>query len=153
MQKRSMFFKGEIKPPHIDCSVEQTKPTDTLYDMIYAVDPVTGWPVGDLAIYAGKKANPEVASFIENNLLQPVVGSKPALSIPEEITSKYGKFVTDDDVAFFSPFHYETSEGYKKRINNYFENVRLENQVKKRNSETLSLMKKLESKFKSTLDD
>ena len=71
-----------------------------LLDYIYALDPVTSLPCGDLAIYLGDKANPEIRNFIEMNLLKPLAPDTGS-SMPDEVVNKF-RSLSDDDVSFFS---------------------------------------------------
>lgn len=42
---------------------------------IFSVDPVSGFPIGDLSYYLSPSGNPQVKQWLENNLLQPRVKS------------------------------------------------------------------------------
>lgn len=91
---------------------------EQLLDYIYAVDPVTALPSGDLSVYLGDKANPEIRQYIEMNLLQPSNVDKGS-SLPTDITNKF-KSVSDDDIAFFSRSKSESREEYADRIKAFF---------------------------------
>ena len=49
---------------------DTVKTDDQLLQYIFGCDPVTGLPIGDLAIYLGDDANPEIKAYIEKNLLK-----------------------------------------------------------------------------------
>ena len=72
-----------------------------LLDLIFSRDTVNGIPCGDLAIYLGDKANPEVKRFIEMNLLQPSVDTG-GVDMSTEMTNQIRSSITDDDIARFS---------------------------------------------------
>ena len=46
----------------------EDKRSNPLFDVIYAVDPVTCFPHGDYVTYLGKSASNEVRDFIQKNL-------------------------------------------------------------------------------------
>ena len=91
-----------------------------LLDYIFGLDPVTQLPVGDLSIYLGDKANPEVRQFIELNLLQERSDEKGLFSFPDEVVNKYKSVITDDDIVAFTRNHGETREEYADRMKLYF---------------------------------
>ena len=43
---------------------------ETLLDYIFGLDPNTKLPSGDLSVYLGDKANPEIKAFIQSQLLK-----------------------------------------------------------------------------------
>lgn len=91
-----------------------------LLDYIYGLDPVSQLPCGDLAIYLGDKANPEIRNFIEMNLLQERMDIKSNMSIPQDVLNKMREVVTDDDIATFTRNHGESKEEYADRLKLYF---------------------------------
>lgn len=51
---------------------EDTKSENQLLDVIYAVNPDTGLPQGDVAFYLSKNCSPELRQFINENLMRPI---------------------------------------------------------------------------------
>lgn len=91
-----------------------------LLSYIYGTDPNNGHLTGDLSVYLGDKANPEIKRYIEMNLLHEN-GDSDGLPLSTEQTNALRKVINDDDVAFFSRNHGETKDEYALRIRNYLE--------------------------------
>lgn len=53
----------------VDCPERPERVNDSLLDIIYALDPVTGLPSGDFVLYLGKDTSPEVRQYIQSQLL------------------------------------------------------------------------------------
>lgn len=87
---------------------------------IYGTDPNNGHLTGDLSVYLGEKANPEIKRFIEMNLLKEN-SDNAALSLSTEQTNALRQVINDDDIAFFSRNHGETKDEYALRLRNYLE--------------------------------
>lgn len=92
---------------------------EQLLNYIYGVDPATSLPCGDLAVYLGDKANPEIKYFIEQNLLNPISNAEGLSNLPIEVTNKFRE-LSDDDVANFARNHGESREEYADRIKLFF---------------------------------
>lgn len=75
---------------------------------IFAVDPITGVPKGDIAYYLFSDGNPQVKDWIMNNLLQP--------RAVESGSSIEG--LTDDLIAEFGRQSGEDFESYSARLAN-----------------------------------
>lgn len=127
MVNKLFAFSDRLSPQeNLIPSVEIGEKPDVLHsdsqllDYIYSVDPVTSLPSGDLAIYLGDKANPEIRNFIEMNLLQENIDGKSPLSLPDDVINKMKGVITDDDVAFFTRNHNESREEYADRLKLYF---------------------------------
>ena len=75
-----------------------------------------------LYIYLGDKANPEVKSFIELNLLHE--NNSDGMSLPTDVTNKLRETITDDDIAYFSRGKEESREEYADRLRLYFQKER-----------------------------
>lgn len=117
--KRSTPLTGHIvgnSPKEVEDVINSN---EQLLNYIYGVDPVTCLPSGDLAVYLGDKANPEIKYFIETNLLNPVGDVKGLSNLPTEVTNHF-KQISDDDIAFFSRSHSESREEYADRIKMFF---------------------------------
>ena len=79
---------------------------DDIIREIFSVDPISGFPKGDIQYYLSKDGNPDVKRWIENNLLTPRVVS--GQSTPEG--------VTDDMIAEMSRQRDESVEEYSSRL-------------------------------------
>lgn len=130
MDKMLAFSKGnpplEFLPPVVEeKSVDTHQAYDPLFNYVFGTDPVTGNPVGDLSVYLGPDANPEIKMFIENMLMQPNQGAQSQLSMPNDVVNEFNT-LSDDDFARFSRNHDETREEYADRIRSFLANERLE---------------------------
>lgn len=116
--------------------------SEQLLDLIFGLD-IHGLPLGDLAMFYNKNANPEVRRFIEDNLfIEHNPASSSPLSLPQDVMNRYRESITDDDIARFSRDGNESREEYASRLRNYFIEQRFENWKKKeqkRISEKLGL--------------
>lgn len=107
-----------------------------LLKYIFGVDPVTGHPTGDLSVYLGDNANPEISLFIERNLMKEVSSNTGnGLSLSTDEINKIRGTITDDDIANFARNHGETREEYADRIRGFLDRQKLEYQKKKYSDE------------------
>ena len=83
---------------------------DDIIREIFSVDPISGFPKGDIQYYLSKDGNPDVKRWIENNLLTPRVVS--GQSTPEG--------VTDDMIAEMSRQSGESVEDYSSRLQSIY---------------------------------
>ena len=90
---------------------EAVKGKDVILDTIFAVDPVTNLPKGDIAVYLSDKCNPQVREFIRLNLMAEH-GNMPAL--PEKDSELLFDFIRDKN---------ETASDYARRMSQYFKNA------------------------------
>ena len=90
---------------------------ETLLDYIFGLDPNTKLPSGDLSVYLGDKANPEIKAFIQSQLLKDL--SENGSHLPTDVTNQF-KNISDDDIANFSRNHGESREEYGDRLRLYF---------------------------------
>ena len=91
---------------------------EALLDYIFGLDPNTKLPTGDLSVYLGDKANPEIKAFIQSQLLIDSTESGSS-HFPTEVTNQF-KNISDDDIANFSRNHGESREEYGDRLRLYF---------------------------------
>lgn len=138
--------EGTFSTPVVNPPADTINSDSQLLDYIYSLDPVTSLPCGDLAIYLGDKANPEIRNFIEMNLLQPRSDGKSAVGIPQDVLNKMKSVIGDDDIAQFSRNHGESREEYADRMKLYFLNE------KKRRREQ-GYLKEVEGLLKRTEDE
>ena len=113
MNKELAKYKSEYQG--IDIHYEN-KPKDPEYkkddselqvilDEIFSVDPVTGFPRGDIAYYLSKDGNPQVKQWLEINLLK-----------PRTTGNQTPKDVTDDMIIEMSRQRGESIEDYQTRL-------------------------------------
>lgn len=116
-------------------------PYEELLDMIYSIDPRSGMPKGDLAVFMNGDANPEIRDFIQKNLMMEMPTSEgQGLVMNDVLRNSFTKNITDDDIAEFSRNANETSDEYAKRISEKCHDLRLSYQ---RERETRRLRAKL----------
>lgn len=99
---------------------EINKDVQSLLNYIFGCDPNSGLPVGDLAIYLGKKCNPQVKEFIQSNLMLENATPDSSVNLPPDVVNKFRSVITDDDISFFSRNHGESREEYSDRLRLYF---------------------------------
>lgn len=150
MNKLSSFAKRLDPQVGTFSTPVSTSPADTinsdsqLLDYIYSLDPVTSLPCGDLAVYLGDKANPEIRNFIEMNLLQPHTDGKSVVDIPQDVLNKMKSVIGDDDIVQFSRNHGESREEYADRMKLYFLNEKKRRREQGYLKEVEGLLKKSE---------
>lgn len=86
---------------------------DRILKEIYSVDEKTGLPMGDLAYYLSPDGNPQVKTWLENNLLKP-----RAVAAGSSIEG-----VTDDMIAEFSRGNDETPAAYASRLRSLYDSA------------------------------
>ena len=113
MNKELAKYKSEYQGIDIHY-VNKTKDPDykkddselqAILDEIFAVDPVSGFPRGDIAYYLSKDGNPQVKQWIEAHLLQPRMTGNQTL-----------KDVSDDLIVEMSRQRDESVEDYQSRL-------------------------------------
>lgn len=99
--------------------VDRPDTEKSLFDLVFAVNPDTGLPQGDIAVYMSKNTSPEVKRFIELNLHSPV-GS---------VDASYSDFsnLSDDDIAFYTRGRDESVQSYRQRL---YDNIKSLNKEK-----------------------
>lgn len=133
-------FKPYVIPWQTETDVRSKK--EELFDLIFQPDPVTGVPQGDLAIYLGDNANPEIKAFIQTELMSERSDSSAVM--PEEVTNKF-KSLSDDDIALFSRNHSESSEEYADRLRLYFAKERADRVARAKQKEYDDLVDRLKN--------
>lgn len=95
---------------------------DAIYDSIFAVDPLTMLPSGDIAQFMSSKVSPEIREFIRQNLMSPV---------PDDgVSAKFGT-LSDDDIVMFSRQQGESLEDYRSRLVGFIRDSISESKVTK----------------------
>lgn len=125
MKKDVYLYYGLTIPEPVDLSTlehEQVEKSDSSYAIlqsVYALDPVTKLPTGDIMCYLSSTTPPELKQYIMDNLMVDT-SSAQLPSLPDGI---------DDDTAFaLQRQPKESSDQYRLRVNNY-----MQDQVKLRN--------------------
>lgn len=94
-------------------------PNQSLYDLVFSVNPETNLPDGDIAMFMNENTNPDVRRFIEMNLHSPQV-------IDGDSAGQFSEL--DDDVLItLSRGQYESISSYRSRL---FEYIKSQNEVK-----------------------
>lgn len=121
---------------------DSVKSDEQLLQYVFGADPVTGLPIGDLAVYLGDNSNPEIKAYIESNLLKPN-GQDPGTGIHDtEIVNKF-RSLSDDDLVKFARNHDETKEEYATRLRYYLEKEKADRHREAVRKGNEKLMKKL----------
>lgn len=115
-------FKGldlsyENKPVDPEFEVDESQLKSVL-DEIFSVDPVSGFPRGDIHYYMSTEGNPLVKQWLENNILKPRMKSSGS-SI---------EGVTDDMLAEFSRLDGESNDEYQTRLMSIYDSAKAEYQ-------------------------
>lgn len=80
---------------------------DSILDSIFATDPLTMLPSGDIAQFMSSKISPEIREFIRQNLMSPV--------LDDGVSAKFGT-LSDDDIVMFSRNAGESLDDYRSRL-------------------------------------
>lgn len=82
-------------------------------DEIFSVDPISGFPKGDIQYYLSADGNPTVKQWLETNLLQ-----------PRGISNNTPEGVTDDDLFEFSRKSDESVDAYRERMMSIYQQAK-----------------------------
>lgn len=92
--------------------VEDSSELGRLCQLVYAVDPRTNLPSGDLQVLFGDNVNPDIRDWITRQLLQPVdFGGVSSI--------KQGQQLDDDTILSCMRKRGESSSEYISRMNDY----------------------------------
>lgn len=83
-----------------------------VFDEIFAVDPVTGFPRGDIQYYLSASGNPQVKQWLENNILKPRMSANSTM-----------QGLSDDLIAEMSQRKSETIDEYSARIRGIYDDA------------------------------
>lgn len=94
---------------HVDESEEEQivelieSPIGAVLQEIFSVDPVSGFPKGDIAYFLSKDGNPQVKAWLETNLLQPrrQVSAKPD-GVTDELIAEFSRMPGESNLDFAS---------------------------------------------------
>ena len=104
---------GLVEDLKID--LKEQSPIDSVLKQVYAPDPVSGLPTGDLSLYLSDKTNPEIKNFILHNLLNDV----SAAAMPKAPLS-----MSDSDILVLSRNPGESREAYANRMQSEISNFK-----------------------------
>lgn len=96
---------GLIEDLKVD--LKEQSPIDSVIKQIYAPHPVSGLPTGDLSLYLSDKCNPEIKTFILQNMLNDV----SAAAMPKAPVS-----MSENDILALSRNPGESREDYAYRM-------------------------------------
>lgn len=85
----------------------------SILDEIFSVDPISGFPKGDIQYYLSAEGNPTVKQWLETNLLQ-----------PRGISNNNPEGVTDDDLFEFSRKSDESVVAYRERMMSIYQQAK-----------------------------
>lgn len=86
-----------------------------MFDNIFAVDPRTGLPSCDVAVFMSENTSPEVKQFIAANLMREQLG---------QVDAHLSDGISDDVVAELTRGSSEGSAAYRNRVYKFLENER-----------------------------
>lgn len=98
--------------PFPDVDGVQKNDLDNILAEIFAPDPLTGAPKGDIVYYLSPDGNPMIKQWLENNLLS-----------PRGVKSSNGQY-DDDTIAEYSRNADESVDAYRSRIIGYIDENR-----------------------------
>lgn len=103
-QLRGLVFSEIVYPPQSD---PLPSSTDALFDMVYAVNPRTKLPDGDIAMFMSENTSPEIKDFIAKQLMS-----------PNQSQSDGGKYdgLDDDAIALYTRNSDESLYDYRDRM-------------------------------------
>ena len=84
-------------------------------DEIFSVDPISGFPKGDIQYYLSSEGNPQVKQWLENNLLKPRMSGGSSL-----------EDITDDMRVEFSRSANESVSDYQARLMKLYDDAKAE---------------------------
>lgn len=84
-------------------------------DEIFSVDPVSGFPKGDIQYYLSADGNPMVKQWLETHLLKPRQSSGQSM-----------QGLTDDMIVEFSRADGESIEDYQARLTSLYDSAKAE---------------------------
>lgn len=127
-------------PDYVPKQVDTRDKYQDILDMIFTIDKESGFPAGALNQFMSEKTSAEVKQFIQDYLLVNSGGN--ALDVPDSVLEGY-KRLPSEFIAECSRNRFESVEQYEARISERVNQIRQEQDFKKRFSE---LSKKLDKK-------
>lgn len=118
---KKMSVYSDIDTTLVDYYVIPDVPLDDselmkVLNEIFSVDPVSGFPRGDISYFLSPEGNPQVKSWLEQNLLQPRAKQ----------TGSNIDGVTDDMIVEMSRKSGESVSDYQARLTSIFDSAKAE---------------------------
>ena len=101
-------------PKDPDYEMDETALKHVL-DEIFAVDPVTGFPRGDIQYYLSASGNPQVKQWLETNILKPRMSANSTM-----------QGLSDDLIAEMSQRKNESLDDYTVRVRGIYDDALLQ---------------------------
>lgn len=92
---------------------------EELFNVIFSVDPITGLPQGDLAVFINENTSPEVKQYITQNLMLDVSSSAAPSVMAKDLSS-----LDDDMINQLSRGSNESLSDYRDRMINFVKSQR-----------------------------
>lgn len=112
------------------------KKEDDILDLIFTVDPLTGYPTGDISMYMSDKTSAEVREFISQNLMRKIDDDGSILDLPSDVREKFRE-LPDDLITELSRDRFESVESYEERISEFLKKERNDFIRKRSNNDKL----------------
>lgn len=84
-------------------------PNEQLFDVVFAVNPITRLPQGDIAVFMSENTSPDIKRFIEMQLHKP-------MQLDADVKAADLPNVSDDDIAYFTRNVNESIADYRQRV-------------------------------------
>ena len=102
-------FPVDPKPDFNDSMLKQ------VLDEIFSVDPISGFPRGDIQYYMSSEGNPQVKQWLENNLFKPRMSGNQSM-----------EGLSDDLIVEFSRKVDESVSDYQMRLTSLYDSAKAE---------------------------
>ena len=99
-----------VEPELPEEIVRPVTAAESFLSLVYAIDPITKLPTGDLNYLVSDKANPEVKQWVLQNLMIDTSGA---------VVPSPPRGLSDDDIANLSRDPHEDINSYMERVNQY----------------------------------
>ena len=103
-QNAPINYEPSIMPEKVEKTVNSD---DAVLTAIYAIDPISNKPTGDISAYMSDKTSPDVKAYIMQNLMQDM----SSFANPAAPAS-----LSEDDVLFLSRRSGESRDAYIQRV-------------------------------------
>lgn len=103
-QNAPINYEPSVMPEKVEKTVNSD---DAILSAIYAIDPISNKPTGDISAYMSDKTSPDVKAFIMQNLMQDM----SSFANPAAPAS-----LSEDDVLFLSRRTGESRDAYIQRV-------------------------------------
>lgn len=121
-----------IRPTIEETSIDVRSQHDDILDVIYSVDPITGFPAGAYQMFLSEKTSDDVRKFISDYLMNN--NQSAGLDVPDDVLDQYRQLPTEF-IAQVYPSRNESVEQYEERISEYMNQYRQEEEFKRRYDE------------------